>query len=128
MAPSSVSGDPQNPAFACAEAEALLGDVERAVPPDRHPRREDQARDNRLLRTIRTNLNDRAGPGGRPAGRRAHLERVELAAPERQTEDLLEPRGPQLELQVVAELPDALVRHRAVRRPEDAEVAYVEVR
>src|SRR5205807_309360 len=69
---------------------------------------------------------DCAGTWSRPAGRRAHLERVQLAAVEGESEHLLEPGGANLELRVVAERVDVFVRHRSVLWSEHAEVRDVD--
>src|SRR6184192_1238872 len=126
LAPMSlVRRDADDAALPRREAEALLGDVERAVAPDRHSGREHQARDDRLGRMARAHAHDRAGARSWAAWRRAHLERVHLAAAERETEHLLEARPPHLEVVARGQLPDVLVRGRAVIGAEETEIGDV---
>ena len=119
--------DPHDASVSGGEAEPLLGHVQRAVRPGRHPGREDEAGDDRLVGPVLADAHDRAGTGRRPAGGRARLERVQLPAREREPEHLLETCRPQTEV-VAVQAPDTLVRGAAVLGPEDAEVGDVERR
>src|SRR6059058_3209069 len=122
---SSVNRDLVDLALAGPEAEAALGDVERSVTPDCHSGRERQARDDRLGGVTRPHAHDRARARCRAARRRAHLERVQLAAVVGEPEHLLEPGRAYAQAPVRPQLVDVLVRNRAVRRAEEAEVPDV---
>src|SRR5580704_8387944 len=101
--------DAENLALSGAEAEALVGDVERPVRADCHAGREGQARDDRLGRTVPVDAHDRSGAGGWGAGGGAHLERVQLPAAEAQAEALPPPGRGALERAVVRHPPHVLV-------------------
>src|SRR4051794_31390495 len=83
--------DAHDPALAGAEAEALVGYVERPVASDGHCGREGQSGRDRPGRVAGPHAYDSAGAGGRLALAGAHLERVELAVVEGKSEHLFQP-------------------------------------